>query len=336
MGTRMRIGELLVAAKAITESQLEEALHHPRKEGERLGDVLVALGMVSETQLTQALSQQLAIPWVSLYHVDFSRPLLNLVPKELAERYCLVPVLVRKSKKRGEQLFVAMDDPTNDAALEQMAQYCGLTVKPMLASRSDIRAAIRVYYYGGEGVEAQAQAPAQERPPAPSSPKAASMPPPAPPPATAQSVSAPATIPPEDFEADEVAEEEAAEPEEALPSGDSPEATPEIEAREIIPKPKGGPAVPMVALTLLDGTTIQLPARRGRTPSSPDLTPAHTDLTARDLVAALRAVGHGADASQILGESTRWETIVASLISVLLRKGLIADWEFIEEYRKKS
>ncbi len=175
MGTRKRIGELLASANAITPAQLEEALKHPRKEGERLGDVLVSLGMVSETQLTQALSQQLAIPWVSLYHVDFSRPLLNLVPKEIAERYCLVPVLVRKSKKRGEQLFVAMDDPTNDAALEEVAQYCGLTVKPMIACRGDIRAAIRVYYGGGEGEPAPAPAPApappvSDAPPAPAAP----------------------------------------------------------------------------------------------------------------------------------------------------------------------
>jgi len=238
-------------------------------------------------------------------------------------------VLVRKSKKRGEQLFVAMDDPTNDAALEQVTQYCGLTVKPMLASRSDIRAAIRVYY-GAEPGEQAATPPAEAPPPAPSSPKAASAPPPAAP-AAAAPVAAPAaaavptTLPPEEVEV---------EPEEPPPSQDSPEAPPEIEAREIIPKPKRGPAVPMVALTLLDGTTIQLPARRGRTPSSP--APTETELTARDLVAALQAVGHGVDASEILGSTPRWETIVATLISVLLKKGLIADWEFIEEYRKRS
>ncbi len=321
MATRMRIGELLVGANAITAAQLDEALKHPRKEGERLGDVLVSLGMVSETQLTQALSQQLAIPWVSLYHVDFSRPLLNLVPKEIAERYCLVPVLVRKSKKRGEQLFVAMDDPTNDGALEEVAQYCGLTVKPMIASRSDIRAAIRVYY-GTEPEPAPMAEPVSDVPPAsapppiPPSPKAASAPPPAPP-------LAPKAPKPE-------AHPEPEEP--PPPSGDSPSAAPEIEAREIIPKPKQGPAVPMVALTLLDGTTIQLPARRGKTPSSPDTQ--ETQLTARELASALRAVARGADASQILGENVRWEPIVATLISVLLKKGLIADWEFIEEFRK--
>jgi type IV pilus assembly protein PilB len=96
---------------------------------------------------------------------------------------------------------------------------------------------------------------------------------------------------------------------------------------------------PMVSLTLLDGTTITLPARPK---SSPDLAPEpfvapatspESNLTARDLVAALRAVSHGADASEAVG-NMRWEAMFAALLSVLLRKHLIADWEFVEELKK--
>ena len=309
MASRMRIGELLVAANVITPEQLARALAHPRKEGERLGDVLVALDMVSETQLTQALSQQLAVPWVSLYHVDFSRQLLNFVPHEIAEKYCLVPVLHRKSKKGGEQLFVAMDDPTNDAALGEVSQSSGgITVKPMIAARSDIRAAIRVYYHG-ETAPPAPQAVAQPAPPSPKPPPKA----------------IPRTIPPEELL------EDVSSPPPPAASADSPDASPEIEAKEIRPK-KRQPSIPMVEVTLLDGTTIQLPARRGRAPSHP--APAESALTARDLVSALRAVSHGADAAEILGEAPRWEPIVATLLSLLLRKGLVADWEFLEEYRK--
>jgi len=102
----------------------------------------------------------------------------------------------------------------------------------------------------------------------------------------------------------------------------------------------------MVALTLLDGTTITLPAakkkRRARPllESSPELGEADMIdsedelLTARDLVAALRAVSHGADATEILGANARWEAMFAALLSLLLRKHLIADWEFIEEFKK--
>lgn len=316
MASRMRIGELLVAANVISQEQLARALAHPRKEGERLGDVLLALEMVSDTQLTQALSQQLAVPWVSLYHVDFSRQLLNFVPRETAEKYCLVPVLHRKSKKGGEQLFVAMDDPTNDVAIEEVAKVTNITVKPMIAARSDIRAAIRVYYHGESGAPEEPQVP-----PAPPSPKPAVP--------KKEAKTAPSTLPPEELLEDAPPSEEipASAP---VPSVDSPTASPEIEAKEItLPKRR---AVPMISLTLLDGTTIQLPAKKGRSPSSP--APSETDLTARDLVSALRAVSHGADAADILGEAPKWEPIVAALLSVMLKKGLIADWEFLDEYRK--
>ncbi len=92
----------------------------------------------------------------------------------------------------------------------------------------------------------------------------------------------------------------------------------------------------MISLTLLDGTTISVPAPKKK-PSRPDVGTGEElsdQLTARDLVSALRAVAHGADASEILGTEPRWETMFSALLSILLRKGLIADWEFVEEFRK--
>ncbi len=95
----------------------------------------------------------------------------------------------------------------------------------------------------------------------------------------------------------------------------------------------------MVALTLLDGTTLNLPARSSSIPpppkregSIPGVGGLSDQLTARDLVSALRAVAHGADASEVLGE-TDWEAMFAALLSLLLKKNLIADWEFVEELR---
>ena len=81
----------------------------------------------------------------------------------------------------------------------------------------------------------------------------------------------------------------------------------------------------MLSLTLLDGTRVQLPSKNAKSQEG---------LTARDFVSALRARAHGADATEILGEAPQWEPVVAALLSVLLRKGLIADWEFIEELGK--
>lgn len=99
----------------------------------------------------------------------------------------------------------------------------------------------------------------------------------------------------------------------------------------------------MIALTLLDGTTIRFPGKgkpdREDAAASDDPAPraalsGEEQLTARDLVAALRAASHGADASDILGENVRWEAMVAALLSVLLKKHLISDAEFVEEFKK--
>jgi type IV pilus assembly protein PilB len=86
----------------------------------------------------------------------------------------------------------------------------------------------------------------------------------------------------------------------------------------------------MITLTLLDGTCIKLPARAAS--GDEEEATQGDQLTARDMVAALRAATHGADASEILGKDPRWELLFASLLSVLLKKHLVADWEFVEEY----
>jgi hypothetical protein len=136
-----------------------------------------------------------------------------------------------------------------------------------------------------------------------------------------------------------------------------------------IPRPLGR-APRMVALTLLDGTTITLPAKRRarerRAPvapqdepapearfapdagpeAAPDARPAATSeppgiedslqgLTTRDLVLALRVVANGADASEVLGSNIRWEALFSALLSLLLKKHVIADWEFIDELKKQ-
>jgi len=119
-----------------------------------------------------------------------------------------------------------------------------------------------------------------------------------------------------------------------------PDSGPVIEARETSmppPKRKSGPR--MVTLTLLDGTKVNLPASASaRKPMAPgaQTAPAAAEdgLTARDMVAALKAVSHGADATEILGDQASWQGMFATLLSLLLRKQIIADWEFVEEYKK--
>jgi type IV pilus assembly protein PilB len=405
-----RIGELLVEAGVLSQSQLEQALFAQRKDGRKLGQLLIELGLVSEVQLTQTLSRQLSVPWVSLYHVDFSRSLLNLVSREIAERYAVVPILVRRVRKQGETLYVAMDDPTNEAAIEEVARTAALPVKPMIACPSDIRAAIRVYYFGetagssgsAAATRAMSQAPAPRpmldeplplkpvpkapgsrrteplqaaRPASPGggervTPTAAPASGPrldgmmsrgpdkpdrrAPPegrapesgPSASEGRAPEGTAGPESRGPDsqgldswgpgpESRGPDGRKPESPGQEGDSPDSAPDVQAQveDLMaskPRPK------MISLTLLDGTTISIPAP-SKKPSKPDIEPPKElsdQLTARDLVSALRAVAHGVDASEILGTEPRWEAMFSALLSILLRKGLIADWEFVEEFRK--
>jgi type IV pilus assembly protein PilB len=357
-----RIGELLVDGGVLSQSQLEQALFAQRKDGRKLGQLLVELGLVSEIQVTQTLSRQLSVPWVSLYHVDFSRSLLNLVPREIAEKYCLIPIFVRRVRKQGETLYVAMDDPTNEAAIEDVTRAAALPVKPMIACPTDVRAAIRVYYLG-EAAPAAVPAPPSSAtslaqsaptvvpglpPAAPSATQLAAKPV-APPPPLPERARSPSRVDPAEAAAAPPPAETPAPQEVAMesvpPSDDSPEAAPDIQAEEReLPAPKRrGPR--MFSLTLLDGTTISLPTPPKKRPSAPDAPAVARDetaaapglsdqLTARDLVSALRAVAHGVDASEILGTEPRWEAMFSTLLSILLRKGIIADWEFIEEFRK--
>lgn len=146
MSERIRLGDLLVSTRVISTAQLDEALSRQRGSGLKIGEVLVALGHVSEIQVAQVLSHQLSLPWVNLHHVDFSRELLNLVPGSLAERGSLVPVYLRKVRRDGQTLFVATDDPLHTAIFEELSAEVGLPVKVMVASGSEVRNAIRVYY----------------------------------------------------------------------------------------------------------------------------------------------------------------------------------------------
>ena len=372
---RARIGELLVEAKVITQAQLDDALASPRPEGMKMGQHLVEQGLVTEAQLTQTLSLQLSVPWVSLYHIDFSRQLLNLVPRGIAEKFCAVPIFLRTEKKKPATLYVAMDDPTNEQALAEIAAAASMAVKPMIASPSDIRSAIRVYYADPDDPAAQAAreeppaAPPPPPPPAPAPTTATAPAPPVPPPppvaATLAAAPAPPRPPPppppppvaraplatvvdsmEILASEPIPSAPPPPPPPSVPPvstapksprPDSPDADPELEVTEYVPRPRQASGPRMVALTLLDGTTLNLPARQSQPPKRPGSSPqlqtgVSEQLTTRDLVSALRAASHGADATEILGE-TDWKALFAALLSLMMKKNLIADWEFVEELR---
>jgi type IV pilus assembly protein PilB len=305
--TRLRLGDMLVAARIVTSAEIDDALAVQKGSGRRLGEVLVSLGKVTEHQLAQVLSNQLSIPWVNLHHVDFSRELLNLIPSELAERAAIIPVYVRKVRHHGDTLFVATDDPMNDASLALVSTHVGMPVKPMVAGSSDLRDAVRAYY----GRELPAPAPRVEKTKA----LIASIPPAEDPEILIEEdveIPAPAdSEPPPEAERAPVAVKEPA-----------PEESPVPLEKKAKKRPK------MITLTLLDGTKVRLPA-----PGSEKTEEPHEQLTTRDLIAALRAHAQGKDVSRVLPDP-QWESMFAALLTLLMRKGLVADWEFVEEWSK--
>jgi type IV pilus assembly protein PilB len=357
---RLRLGQLLVDAHIVTSEQLEQVLVQQKTDGRRLGTLLVENGLVTETQLTQILSQQLSVPWVSLYHIDFSRELLNLVPREIAERYCLVPIYIRPVRGQGDTLYVAMDDPMNEDALRECSSSAGLPARPMIAAPSAILKAIRLYYGGSLSSPVPSRAAAA---PAAASPAAAAASSPqAAMPATqtvrsraeplSPQVSTPLAVATPSVavasgpvtSVDEVKPDGAVVPlaqATAMSAPDSPPRTeeegPVLEVREIeIPKNRKRA---QIKLTLLDGTTIKVPSGRKRradasAPDSSAQPSGEPELTAADVVAALRAAAHGADAADVLGTNLRWEKMMAALLTLLLRKHLILERELIEELKK--
>jgi type IV pilus assembly protein PilB len=393
---RLRLGQLLVDARILSEAQLEQVLAVQKSDGRKLGTLLVESELVSETQLTQILSQQLSVPWVSLYHIDFSRELLNLVPLEVAEKYCLVPIYVRAVRGQGDTLYVAMEDPMNEEALRECSAFSGLPARAMIAAPTDIRKAVKTYYGVAStpppGSPAKSPSPAS---PTPASPPAAPVAPPArprppapapltpvavaaPPPAAGPPSPAPAALEPPALEASDVMTEEPAdemgdrptpvvayaatvdnglgasgpvvasfmvdEPSSvqsglgALPAEDAEKAargheSPTLEVHEVdMSKRKRR----QVQLTLLDGTTIKLPSGQKKRANAARTDPPSADdsLTATDLLAALRAAAHGADAAEILGDNLRWEKMFAAILSLLLRKHLIMEKELMDELKK--
>ncbi len=156
MVSRIRIGELLVDAGLLTRTQLDQALKeqsHQGAGGKRLGQLIVSMQLVNEVQLARVLSQQLAVPWVSLAHIDFSKALLTMVPQEMAEMYCVIPVYVRRERRDVDTLYLAMDDPTHDEALRAVSEAVSMPVRPMIAPPSDIRLAIARNYGSGREPE---------------------------------------------------------------------------------------------------------------------------------------------------------------------------------------
>lgn len=140
-----RLGDLLLAAGTITEEQLQRGLEIQKETKERLGEALLSHNIISEDQLIEALQMQLGLEYVDLTKVNIPIDLAQLLPKNIAKQYSVVPVRAVK-----DELYLAMSDPMNFYAIEEVRKAVHKKIVPMVATGAGVERAIQVLY-GNEG-----------------------------------------------------------------------------------------------------------------------------------------------------------------------------------------
>jgi type IV pilus assembly protein PilB len=137
----VRIGELLLKEKRITPEQLQEALNYQKANGGKLGMNLVKLGFVKDEEITALLSRQYGVPSISLGEFEIDPSVIKLVPAETAQKYQILPL-----NRAGATLTIAMTDPTNVFAMDDIKFMTGYNVEPVVASEAAVVEAIARYY----------------------------------------------------------------------------------------------------------------------------------------------------------------------------------------------
>src|SRR5579883_1529665 len=136
-----RLGDLLVREKVITSEQLQQALKTQKEMGGRLGAALVKLGFLSDEEVTNFLSRQYGVPAINLQFFEIDRSVVKLIPQDTAKRYQVLPL-----SRVGATLTIAMVDPTNVFALDDIKFMTGFNIEPVVASESSIMEAIERSY----------------------------------------------------------------------------------------------------------------------------------------------------------------------------------------------
>jgi type IV pilus assembly protein PilB len=139
--TSNRLGELLVRNKLIDESQLAKALAEQKSQGGRLGASLIRLGFLKEEELSAFLSRQYGVPSINLAEFEIDPGVIRLVPPDVAQKYQIIPI-----NRAGSTLIVAMSDPSNIFAIDDIKFMTGFNVEVVVAPDTSIKAAIDKYY----------------------------------------------------------------------------------------------------------------------------------------------------------------------------------------------
>ena len=136
-----RIGEVLLERGLITRKKLEEALAHQKEHGGLMGQVLIKLGMVTEEDVALALTAQYGFPYLPLDNYEIDIGLTALIPERIAREYCLIPI-----DRIGNALTLAMADPSNVKAIEDIEMMTKCVVQTFVSTPSDIEKAIVKHY----------------------------------------------------------------------------------------------------------------------------------------------------------------------------------------------
>jgi len=143
-----KLGEILVRENLISPQHLREALDYQREHGGRLGFNLVKLGLVSDDMITAVLSRQYGIPSVNLDLFQIDESVLRLIPQEVAQKHSVLPL-----SRVGATLTLAMVDPTNVFAMDDVKFMTGLNVEPVVVAEASIQHAIAKYYGTSREIE---------------------------------------------------------------------------------------------------------------------------------------------------------------------------------------
>ena len=136
-----QLGELLLDRGIISQVQLDQALSVQRDKGGLIGEILVDLGFVKEDDIAQSLTAQYGFPYLPLSNYDVNIDITNIIPGRVARQYLLVPI-----DKIGNNLTLAMSNPLNVQAIEDVELLTGCSVQTFVSTSSDIKRAIEKYY----------------------------------------------------------------------------------------------------------------------------------------------------------------------------------------------
>lgn len=147
MGGRLKLGQILVSKGLISPEQLAAALGEQERWGSRLGMTLVRMGFLEEEALVRVLAGQLRLPVARIRGKSVNSEVLELVPVELAEMYRCLPLFVRE-EGGAKALFLAMEDPSDLEALDELAFQIGQKLRPVLVAPTELEDALTRHYHG--------------------------------------------------------------------------------------------------------------------------------------------------------------------------------------------